>query len=228
MFVVVCIYYAVKNHGSNTFCFLADSTTIDTMNEYIQSINERTLNHGFRITVNKCEVTGVSLVSWIRTSLDESLQPYSNYTKGQEEYFKEILKEILLSSNKCIKYIFCINLSKSIVNTIAVSLAEKSLQEWVKEGYIVVKDNLVYLGARCLAEFNRYFSVNYSDDISTCTLCAEVAVFKLTCKNCRTHIHKHCLENYLENFDSCPSCNENWEVGGTENDSINESEIDSS
>lgn len=88
------------------------------------------------------------------------------------------MKEIALASDYSVRTISVLNLmnqnhqngNKDVAFTLSKS--EKMLNDWVEEGYFYLKNGIVYLGVRSVAEFGEFLRSKFNVDC--CQLCKAV------------------------------------------------------
>lgn len=160
------------------FHLIKGVATITGLNTLIMEINREIKKQCFKISQTICEVTGEDVLVWINTKNDELSKLQSGFPPIECEYFHAVMQEILNSEEHAILYPRCINISSTLTAPLSRENGEKAVLKWVQGGYLVKKEQYVYLGARMILEFTTYLRKNTENCI--CGLCAEL-VFIVSC-----------------------------------------------
>lgn len=151
---------------------------------FLSRINKKIYRHHFKIACVTCEVTGEELLVWLNMRNDNVSKLQDIYTSAELEYFQIMMGEIIQSDEKCIPLNVCLNLSATLqANLLFKTEAQKTINKWVKGGYLVIRNGKVFMGARCIHEFSPYFR-RQGDQITVCSLCSEsvfVVGFSIYC-----------------------------------------------
>lgn len=152
---------------------------VTTLREFASVVNREITKQDFKIVLNTCEVTGQQQVILINTANDDISKLQNAFSAIQLEFFQKILQEIVQLGEKKLSHIQCLNLSTKLTGKVSQSDAEKLVEKWVRMGYLVIHDNNVYLGSRCVIEFTSFFRNYCNDYIQNCNLCSEL-LFKVS------------------------------------------------
>lgn len=135
-------------------------------------------SHGFRLSCVTCEVSGEDLIIWLNTKNDSLNRLQNTFSPIELEYFQILMREIIISKERCLLYSICASLSTTLTSPLSKTDALDLLTKWNKSGYFVSKNSRLYLGARCIIEFCSYYREHCGDYLNTCSLCSEI-LFKV-------------------------------------------------
>ncbi|XP_017772583.1 PREDICTED: non-structural maintenance of chromosomes element 1 homolog [Nicrophorus vespilloides] len=177
---------------------------------FIKEINKCIGEQSLKINVLTCEVTGEQFVVLVQMLVDGSSKLNSSYTTIESEYFHNLVNELVVTDEKKLKHIFCLNLASSLSGTFSREAAQNVLQRCFSNGYLRLKDGEVYLGPRCISEFTPYFYKDYEEYIVKCNLCSELVFTGVACANCDHLMHRSCMEKFQKKRSKCPNCKNPW------------------
>lgn len=176
----------------------------------IIEINRRISDQSFKIITTNCEITGSKLLLWINTRCDEISRRQLGLSDIEKEYFHSLMLEILASIGHRVLYPRAINLTSTLNGTLSRVNGEKAFTKWIRDGYFVRSEQFIYLGARLIQEFTTFLRTNTENCI--CELCSELVFNGKTCNRCEKPFHVLCIDKYLINQRTCPSCKNQWET----------------
>lgn len=149
-------------------------TDEEGLETFLSKINRKIDRHHFKIACVTCEISGEELLVWLNMRNDNVSKLQDAFEPAELEYFQIIMGEIIESNEKYLPLNVCLNLSSNLVaNLLFKTKAQKTIQKWIKCGYLVNQNGKIYLGARCIHEFSSYFR-RLEDQITICSLCSEV------------------------------------------------------
>lgn len=135
-------------------------------------------------------------------SLQKAMRP------NDFKYFEAVLKALLTSDN----YQMRSKLMLGLESTNKVKENERLLQMWIKLGYFVERDGIMFLGPKSLVEFKDYIRSEYPA-IKTCNLCYSLTFLDIYCRSCGKYFHKPCLEKFWQSKpNACATCWKPWDM----------------
>lgn len=143
------------------------------------------------------------------------------------------MKEIALAEDHSLQTINVLNLmnqNRSKEVNFSISKSEKMLNDWIEEGYFHMKNGLVYLGVRSVAEFGEFLRNKFNVD--NCHLCKAILLqvrikhsFPIRIRQllinqfqgvdcdgdtCNGRFHTSCIRKYMAKNTKCPKCKSVW------------------
>ncbi|XP_057659157.1 non-structural maintenance of chromosomes element 1 homolog [Diorhabda carinulata] len=228
------IQYMLKNgavtvEDAQKYCQYVSQGEINNITQLktlVIEANREISNQCYKIVFNICEVTNKNYLVWLNTKNDDISRLQITFSALELEYFHAIVQEILLSEERRITFIVCINITSTLTSFLSRDNGQKVLNKWIKGGYFINKSDYIYLGPRLILEFTSYLKVHLPDSI--CTLCSELVFWGDVCESCQKINHSHCLGKYLKKHNNCPHCSANWTSTRRSDDknSLNENEDD--
>lgn len=95
-----------------------------------------------------------------------------NYTEGEIDYFRIMLRTLMDSDTQSLSSIEASNLVTQVTNKPPTKLrAEQLLEKWCKLSYFVNINGNYYFGPKGLAEFSSYFQQHYKEKCVQCEIC---------------------------------------------------------
>ncbi|KAJ3647581.1 hypothetical protein Zmor_019452 [Zophobas morio] len=185
-----------------------ERNTLAFLKTLVIEINREICKQSFKIATTICEITGDKVFVWLNTKSDELSRLQVGFSAVELEYFHAILQEIVTSDDHTIQYPRAINIASTLTATLSRDNGEKALIRWIKGGYYVKQDERVFLGPRTILEFTTFLRTNTEN--CSCDLCSELVFVGETCNSCSKTFHKLCINKYLQNQQSCPSCRNTW------------------
>lgn len=174
----------------------------------IIEINREISNQSFKIVATNCEISNSKVLVWVNTRCDEISRLQLGLLDVEKEYFHVLMLEILSSEEHSILYPRAINISSTLNGSLSRVNGEKAFMKWIREGYFVKVEQFIYFGVRLVQEFTTFLRTNTVNCI--CGLCSELVFNGKTCSSCEKPFHVVCIDKYLVNQRTCPSCKNQW------------------
>ncbi|KAL0269732.1 UNVERIFIED_CONTAM: hypothetical protein PYX00_007366 [Menopon gallinae] len=178
----------------------------------LASINNVIKKFNFEIVEAVDEVTGKDIHCLICTKARSNTQKTDFYDKTTCELLSKIIEECVKSENSRVSEITCLNVTTS--TNAKKSSIQSSLQRLIQDKWVVSESGKISLGMRSLLELELPIKNQYSNYIKFCGLCKSLVMQGITCQECESRTHFHCLEKYcqLNNLSAtnrvCPICKE--------------------
>ncbi|XP_055606651.1 non-structural maintenance of chromosomes element 1 homolog [Uranotaenia lowii] len=187
--------------------------TEDQVPDIVASINGRIHRYDQRIIFVHYEPVSTDFYVFCNQT-EAPLDRLQNcYSEPELSLFRLMLREMALAEEHRLRPIVCLNLTGQLAGkSISKVRAEELLDEWEKMGYFIQLDDHWCFGPRVVAEFERYLSTNFPEQMHRCTLCNESVFYGIQCEKCPQAFHRECMKKYLRRLTVCPGCKEMWTV----------------
>ena len=153
--------------------FTEDVKDLETLKTFVSPINRQIIDHGFRITFGICETSGTHQTFLVNT-VNDDMNKKNLFSATEMDLFRTIMEKVITSPRKRISSIDGVNLTNKLVNSLSHSEGEKLIKDWSERGYLVLDDGYVYLGIRCIVEFEPLFLSSWKEYVNMCNLCSKL------------------------------------------------------
>lgn len=199
-----------------------------TLYEFVTAINNaiKMIN----LSIVKCidEVNGKCFYALI-SGVDNHISRLSTeYSQAELEYFKRILESIVYSDVGNISSTSVLNLTHAMDKGINKGDAQETIKKFLRDKWLCQNKGTLYLSPRCIAELDYFITTNYPDAVAKCHLCQNTVIQAVRCAACMVKLHRHCMKKYLNEQNSCPSCNRDWEEYASSSEEEEEASVPSS
>ncbi|KAF6017193.1 NSMCE1 [Bugula neritina] len=192
-----------------------EPTNLEDLRNFLRDINAQIRFMDIEVRKGFDEDSGLACYVAINTVDNPFLQGTGKYTLKQMEYFKMLMKLIVLSDEGSITMVDALNAVDSLDFKLskheAAQLIEKdwvTSDKWLKgvtpfqldrtqdEEY-VADNTMITLGTRSIVELERYIRDTFSEYVKDCNICTRICIRGLVCRQCEHKVHAGCVKSYL-------------------------------
>jgi len=194
---------------------------VDGLASFINAINRRIKDIRLELRKTLCEETDTHNLVLISSQDGPIPRLSTDYTPVELEYFKKLVELILESEVGKVSSIRALNLVDDVQGKMSKKDAERLIARMVDAKWLLKKEGVVSMTARCVLELEPYLRAVYSDVIRECNICRQIELQGLGCEHCQMRIHKACAKKRFSqvNDPKCPVCDHEldlFEAGVTE------------
>lgn len=191
-----------------------DTTTVEALDLFVSTINNKITETGFRISKYRNQVTGEIYYIFVNTLSDVITKSNTNYTPAEIDAIKRIIDDMMDQSDLLFSLGY-VNLSQRISQTLNKTARESNaiLNRLVDDGWFeLTEEDRLVLSMRSICELKNYLIERNGlfkekldgqpGKLLVCHQCSELVTFGFKCResDCPITFHSKCLDFSL---DSC-------------------------